>query len=122
MVRRPSRYESTLARQIELSGLPAPESEYAFAKELKNERGHVRMFRFDFAWPELQVAAEVDGGRFMVRRNRQGRFVPVGYHGSEKDYEKLNFAALLGWRVLRFSPDMIRTGKALRMLKEVLMA
>ena len=79
------------------------------------------MFRFDFAWPDRQLAAEVDGGRFMVRRDAKGRVVPVGYHGSEKDYEKLNCAALLGWRVLRFSPDMVRKGKALRILKEVLM-
>jgi len=79
------------------------------------------MFRFDFAWPDRKLAAEVDGGRFMVRRNARGQVVPVGRHNTEKDYEKLNCAALLGWRVLRFTPDMVRKGAALRILKEVLM-
>jgi len=110
-----SQYERELFRQIGLSELPAPVPELNFAKALK------RRFRFDFAWPDQMVAAEVDGGRYMVRRNKQGAMVPIGQHMSEADYEKLNLAVLLGWRVLRFSPQMIRTGKALKVLEEVLM-
>lgn len=78
-----------------------------------------RMFRFDFAWPELKIAAEVDGGRYMVRRNKKGQLVPIGRHMTESDYEKLNTAARDGWRVFRFSPEAIRTGKAIRALEEV---
>ena len=110
-----SPYERELWRQIELSQLPKPIPELQFAKALK------RRFRFDFAWPDHLVAAEVDGGRYIVRRNKQGAMVPVGQHMTEADYEKLNLAVLLGWRVLRFSPQMIRTGKALKVLEEVLM-
>lgn len=74
------------------------------------------MFRFDFAWPDRKIAAEVDGGRFLVRKGKDGKPVPVGYHGSEADYAKLNAAALLGWRVFRFTPEMIRRGEAEQML------
>jgi very-short-patch-repair endonuclease len=116
-----SRYERQLAQHIDLEGLPHPQREYRFASHLRNERGHVRMWRFDFAWPEQKVAAEVDGGRFMVRKNRQGVPVPIGQHMTESDYAKLNVAAIEGWRVLRFTPQHIRTGKAARWLKEVLM-
>lgn len=122
MARKPSKYEAELERQIDACDwLPKPEREYRFAKHLRNEKGHVRMVRFDFAWPSKMIAAEVDGGRFIVRRNKRGQAVPVGQHMTEKDYEKLNIAAAEGWRVLRFSPAMIRNGKALRVLEEVLM-
>lgn len=50
-----------------------------------------RKWRFDFAFPSRKLAIEVDGSghyrRFAVAKN---------------DYEKLNQAARLGWRVLRF--------------------
>ena len=121
MPRAPSRYERQLAQHIELEGLPQPETEHCFAKHLRNEKGHPRMWRFDFAWPDQKVAAEVDGGRYLVRKNRQGQAVPIGQHMTESDYEKLNTAAILGWRVLRFSPQQIRSGKAVNWLKEVLM-
>lgn len=120
-MREPSRYERQLSQQIGLSNLPPPELEHYFAKELRNERGHRRMFRFDFAWPVQRVAAEVDGGRYLVRRGKDGRPVPVGQHMGENDYEKLNCAVVLGWRVFRFTPEHIRSGKAVRWLEEVLM-
>jgi len=94
--------------------------EYRFAKALKGPAGRPRQYRFDFAWPQLRIAAEVDGGRFLVRRGKDGRPVPVGYHGSEADYGKLNSAALLGWRVFRFTPEMIRRGEAEMMLLDAL--
>ena len=85
-------------------GIPKPVSEMEFAIE----RG--RKFRFDFAWPGAMVAVEIEGGIFGVGKKcekcgrRKG-----GAHGSVKgirrDIEKYNMAALLGWRVLRFSHD-----------------
>ena len=120
-MRKASKYEHELAHQIDITGLPTPETEHYFAKHLRNDKGHVRMFRFDFAWPSKKLAAEVDGGRFIVRRDKRGRPVPVGQHMTEQDYEKLNTAAAEGWRVLRFSPAMIRSGKALKVLEGVLM-
>ena len=68
----------------------------------------VRKWTFDCAWPMYMVAAEVDGGNHMVRwSEKQGRHVVVGRHAQDEDMRKLNEAALLGWRVLRFTPQML---------------
>ena len=76
----------------------APVTEYEFAA------GIGRKWRFDFAWPFRDgrrggVAAECDGGQYAFRGGR---------HATDKDREKLNFAAAMGWRVLRFSGAMLR--------------
>lgn len=56
-----------------------------------------RKWSFDFAFPSVKLAVEVDG---------------AGHHRSyamvRKDTEKLNTAALLGWRVLRFQSSESR--------------
>lgn len=52
----------------------------------------VRRWRFDFAWPELMVAVEIEGGG-----GRHHTFA-----GSHADMDKYNAATLAGWRVLRF--------------------
>ena len=77
---------------------PEPVREFRFC--------HGRKFAFDFAWPALLVAVEVDGGNHMARIVN-GRPVAVGRHVQDSDYEKLNIAAALGWRVLRFTPKML---------------
>lgn len=72
---------------------------------LEEYRFSERQFRFDFAWPidDVKVAVEIDGGNWMVVDGKA-----VGRHGKNRDYEKLNIAASLGWRVMRFSPDMLK--------------
>jgi len=102
-----SRYELSLRHILERSELAPFVEEYTFAKA---ELG--RSWRFDFAWPAERVAAEVDGGARLVRWQRNpfhGRPQPVavGRHATRADYEKMNAAAFLGWRVLRFTPDML---------------
>ena len=109
-----SRYELELQRLIGYEGLPAPALQFWFAKELG------RRYCFDFAWPERKVAAEVDGGRWLVRRGQDGRPVPVGFHHHVDDYRKLNLATKLGWRVFRFLPEMIHSGEAIQELRAVL--
>lgn len=106
-----SRYEAELERNMKLEGLPTPELQHRFAHHLG------RQYRFDFAWPERLLAVEVDGGRWLVRRGKNGRPVPVGFHNHIDDYRKLNLAARLGWRVMRFMPEMIRSGEAVQELK-----
>jgi very-short-patch-repair endonuclease len=64
-----------------------------------------RKFRFDFAWPSLGVAAEVDG---VVHRIKD-RFA--------RDREKGNLAVLHNWRVLHFAPAQIKTGEALKTIE-----
>ena len=51
-------------------------------------------WRFDFAWPEKKIAVEIDGGQWMSGGGR---------HNTDGDRLKLNTAAVLGWRVIRFS-------------------
>lgn len=74
-----------------------------------------RKWRFDFAWPAVYVAAEVEGGLWIKGRHNRAE-------GFRKDCEKYNEAVLHGWRVLRFTPEMVESGEAVnvieRMLKE----
>ncbi len=75
-------------------GGPAPVSEYLFNKPLSRHR-------FDFAWPDILVAVEVEGGIFRSRGKGPGRHTRgVGY---TNDCNKYNRAVILGWRVFRFT-------------------
>lgn len=93
-----------------LSQFPAteqPETEYRFHG--------LRRWRFDFAWPGRMLAVEVEGGQWVNGRHQRGK-------GYEDDCEKYNTAALMGWRVLRFTGDMVKDGRALATLLAALEA
>ena len=83
-----------------------PEREHRFAPP--------RRWRFDFAWSERKVAVEVEGGVWTNGRHTRGS-------GFVKDIEKYNAAAMLGWRVLRFTPGMVKSGKAVEMAQEAIL-
>ena len=85
---------------------PQPEREYNFDSELK------RKHRFDFAFIPQMVAVEVDGGQWKPRGGR---------HAGELDKEKRNIAAMLGWRILYYTPEMIERDPQL-VVKQVLTA
>jgi len=87
------------------AGLPMPVREFRFAPP--------RRWRFDFAWVEQKVAVEVDGGNWVRGRHARGA-------GIQRDNEKLNAAAVLGWRVLRYSPEQIARGEFRDDLRELL--
>lgn len=74
-----------------LARRPEPTREYRFHP--------IRKWRFDFAFVAEQVSVEVDGGQWAFRGGR---------HATDADRDKLNHAAALGWRVLRFSPRQLR--------------
>ena len=99
-----SQLEALFAVQIEQARLPEPEREYRFCE---------RRWRFDFAWPAQKIAAEVEGGVWTSGRHTRG-------DGFTKDCEKYNEAARRGWRVFRFTGDMISNGYAIGVLEEVL--
>lgn len=65
-----------------------------------------RMWRFDYAIPDLKIAIEVDGG--IWKNGRHNR--PVGYIN---DLDKFNTAATMGWLVLKVIPDGKFTNKCL---------
>ena len=92
-----SHLEALLLLHLRAEGLPEPEREYRFAPP--------RRWRFDFAWPERRLAVEVEGGQWVRGRHQ----TPKGF---ERDCEKLNAAALLGWTVLRVTGDMVEDGRA----------
>jgi very-short-patch-repair endonuclease len=74
---------------------------------------HPRKWRFDFAWPDLRVALEVEGGTFMGRGHAGGQHF-------ESDCEKYNTAALLGWMVIRVTGKMVNDGRAIATVEQAL--
>lgn len=58
----------------------------------------IRRWRFDFAAPHCKLAIEIDGGQWTPHGGR---------HARDSDREKHNAAAVLGWRVLRYSSTML---------------
>lgn len=79
----------TIWRQL---GGPELEREYRFHPK--------RKWRADFAHPRALVLIEVEGGTWTHGRHNRG----AGYRG---DCIKYNHAALLGYRVFRFTADML---------------
>jgi very-short-patch-repair endonuclease len=78
-----SNWEETLALQIRALRLPVPSREFRF--------DDTRRWRFDFAYPEIKLAIEVDGGTWTQGRHTRGQ-------GYENDAEKCNQAVLQGGR------------------------
>lgn len=102
-----SQLEETLYSEIEKAGLRLPDREYRFHPTVK--------WRFDFAYPDMRVAIEIEGGTWRGTRSRHSN--PIGY---EKDCIKYNEATIMGWRVYRFTGGMVRDGRALDMIRRVL--
>lgn len=75
----------------------------------------VRKWRFDFAWPDLKVAVEIEGGTWSNGRHGRG-------HGFEGDCLKYDEAAIAGWLVLRVTTDMVNDGRAIQLTGRALWA
>lgn len=69
-----------------------------------------RKWRFDWAWPSQMVALEIEGGAWSRGRHTRGK-------GFIADCEKYNQAVLLGWRVLRVTPQQVKSGEAGRLVR-----
>jgi very-short-patch-repair endonuclease len=100
--------ENKLAGDLTALGCPTPVREYMFAKSIG------RRWRFDFCWIDQKLAVEADGGTWSGGRHVRGS-------GYAKDTEKLNQAATMGYRVLRYTSDKIKSGQAAREIAAVLM-
>lgn len=83
-----------------------PVREYEFAQPQ-------RAWRFDLCWPVFSLACEVDGGQWLEYG---------GHHNRDSDRDKMNRAAILGWRVMHFSTDQLRasTLQCVDLIKEAL--
>jgi very-short-patch-repair endonuclease len=80
-----------------------PVSEYRFHK--------TRRWRADFAFPEQRVLIEFEGGVYTHGRHTRGT-------GFEKDCEKYNAAALMGYHVFRFTAKHVKSGEALNIIEQ----
>lgn len=100
-----SGYAVNLAFQCKAAGLPAPQLEVRFHP--------TRRWRLDLAWPDRLIYVEVDGGTWIGGRHNRGQ-------GYERDCEKLNAAAVAGWRGLRVTTAMVKDGRALNMVEQLL--
>jgi len=96
-----------MAWMLRAAGLPDPVREYRFDAS--------RRWRFDFAWLAPRVALEVEGGTYSGGRHSRGS-------GFEKDAEKYNRAAILGWTVIRVTTAMVDDGRALAFAEGALAA
>jgi hypothetical protein len=76
--------------------------EYQFCRD--------RKWRFDYAVRD-SLAIEIEGGAWSKGRHTRGK-------GFIADMEKYNTATMMGWRVLRFTPEQILTGKAKQFIAE----
>lgn len=86
-------------RQIQAAKLLCPHPEYQFHE--------VRKWAFDFAWPTTLLALEIEG--------LGGRHQTIAGLGA--DCEKYSMAAIMGWRVVRATPAMVRSGVMLALLQ-----
>jgi len=59
-----------------------------------------RRWRFDYAIPSYKIACEIEGGCWIRGRHSRGA-------GMIADMEKYNTATILGWRILRYTPQDI---------------
>lgn len=98
--------------------LPAPFPEFRFCNS--------RKWRFDYAWPgamqnpsdpsdwlDCNVALEIQGGLYTRGRHTQGAALV-------KEYEKLNEAQIMGWKVLLVTPKQVETGEAFALVRRAL--
>ena len=85
---------------LDTLGAPAYAREYLFAKP-------ARKWRADFAWPDLRLIVEVDGGLYIPGGGGHNRAV-----GRKKDMERDNWCVMHGWRVLRYTAAQARDGTA----------
>lgn len=87
----------------------------------EHEKGYVRelvfapprRWRADFAFPRHKLLVECDGGTWVQGRHTR----PQGF---ARDAEKMNAAQLLGYRVLRFTGEQVRSGEALALIEQAL--
>jgi very-short-patch-repair endonuclease len=73
-------------------GFPAPTPEYKFHE--------TRRWRFDYAFLDVKLAVELEGGIWTKGRHTRGK-------GFSNDMQKYNSASELGWTLLRYEPTKI---------------
>lgn len=99
----PSEGELILMRDLRGLGIGF-EQEYKFHP--------TRKWRADFLISNTKILIEVEGGIWSQGRHTRG----TGYIG---DMEKYNAAAILGFQVLRFSTQQVKSGLAVQQIEQL---
>ncbi|MEN8991225.1 DUF559 domain-containing protein [Avibacterium paragallinarum] len=100
----PNEFELKLA--LELKAL-----EIDFEQEFKFHPG--RKWRADFHLKGKKILVEVEGGIWSNGRHTRGK----GYLG---DLEKYNAATMMGYQVIRFSTEQVKSGKAIEQILKLI--
>ncbi len=95
--------EVALARHLKALKI-AFEQEYKFHAE--------RNWRADFLITGTKILVEVEGGIWSGGRHTRGK-------GFIADMEKYNAAAILGFKVLRFDTQQVKSGSAIRQIENL---
>jgi len=99
------RHGVSLALQCRAARLPEPEAEARFHP--------TRRWKFDYLFRGFGLAVEVQGGNFVRGRHVQGAALI-------QEYEKLNAAAALGYRIIFVTPRQVANGQALAAIEAAL--
>lgn len=100
-----SNAEDQFLNQIKAAGIPLPWREYPVCEG--------RAWRFDFAWPDMMLAVEINGAVYARGRHARGK-------GLENDYRKLGEALALGWSVYQCSSGMVASGEAIETVGRIM--
>jgi hypothetical protein len=93
-----------LCFQLRSVGLIAFETEHFFARPFEREH------RWDIAFVTQRLAVEVDGGIWIQGAHAHPTTIL-------RNMLKRNLGACLGWRVLAFDPDQVKSGEAVRFVE-----
>lgn len=99
----PNEFEAKLARELKTLKIDF-EQEFKFHPE--------RKWRADFHLIGKKILVEVEGGIWSGGRHTRGK----GYIG---DMEKYNAATMMGYQVIRFSTDQVKSGHAIQQIEKM---
>jgi len=99
----PNEFEAKLARELKTLKINF-EQEFEFHPK--------RKWRADFHLVGKKILVEVEGGIWSGGRHTRGK----GYIG---DMEKYNAATMMGFQVIRFSTDQVKSGHAIQQIEKM---
>lgn len=104
--RKGSKEKSTVIPAIvwQAFGIPEPTPEFRFCE---------RRWLLDFAWADQKVGFEIEGGIWKRGRHSRGA-------GMQKDMAKYNRLSVLGWKLIRATPQDVKDGSIFKTIREVL--
>ena len=99
----PNEFEAKLARELKTLKIEF-EQEFEFHPK--------RKWRADFHLVGKKILVEVEGAIWSGGRHTRGK----GYIG---DMEKYNAATMMGYQVIRFSTDQVKSGHAIQQIEKM---